>query len=96
MKELQNRVSFLENKINEKERYSLKDCTIIHNLPLLEGSFTRDLLSLFSNVLVVEVNSYDLKAFHPLGVVCNNKLCSVIAKFVFFYLKTEYGDVRNS
>ena len=84
MKEIQNRVSFLKNRINEKKRYSLKDCTIIHNLLLLEGSFTRDLLSLFSNVLVVEVNSYDLKAFHPLGFVCNNKPCTVFAKFVFF------------
>ena len=30
---LQNRVHFLENKVNEMERYSSKDCVILQNLP---------------------------------------------------------------
>ena len=92
IKELQNRVSFLENKVNELERYSSKDCIIIHNLPLMEGSFTDDVLSLFNNVLGVEVNSFDLKAVHPLGVVSNNKPCTVIAKFVYFDLKNRVDE----
>ena len=42
---LQNRVHFLENKINEMERYSSKDCAILQNLPLRSGNFTQDVLA---------------------------------------------------
>ena len=40
----------------------------------------------------VEVNSYDLKACHPLGPVSQNQKCVVIAKFVNFDIKNRiYG-----
>ena len=38
---LQNRVHFLENKVNEMERYSSKDCVILQKLPLRSGNFTK-------------------------------------------------------
>ena len=37
---LQNRVHFLENKVNEMEIYSSKDCVILQNLPVRSGNFT--------------------------------------------------------
>ena len=52
---LQNRVHFLENKVNEKERYSSKDCVILQN----SGNFTQDVLTFFNEVMGVEVNSYE-------------------------------------
>ena len=40
----------------------------------------------------VEVNSYDLKACHPLGPVSQNQKCVVIVKFVYFDIKNRiYG-----
>ena len=86
---LHNRVLFLENKVNELERYSSKDCLIINNLPLLNGDYTKDVLALFNDVLGVEVTAYDLKAVHPLGVVSKNKPCTVITKFVYFDIKNR-------
>ena len=53
---LQNRVHFLENKVNEMERYSSKDCVILQNLPLSSGYFTQDVLAFLNDVMGVEVN----------------------------------------
>ena len=53
---LQNRVHFLENKVNEMERYSSKDCVISQNLPLSSGYFTQDVLAFLNDVMGVEVN----------------------------------------
>ena len=91
--ELQNRVHFLENKVNEMERYSSKDCFILQNLPLRSGNFTQDVLTFFNEVMGVEANSYDLKACHPLhGPVSQNQKCVVIVKFVYFDIKNRiYG-----
>ena len=90
--ELQNRVHFLENKVNEMERYSSKDCVILQNLLLRSGNFTQDVLTFFNEVMGVEVNSYDLKACHPLGPVSLNQKCVVIVKFVYFDIKNRiYG-----
>ena len=44
---LQNQVHFLENKVNEMERYSSKDCFILQNLPLRSGNFTQNVLAFF-------------------------------------------------
>ena len=86
---LQNRVHFLENKVNEMERYSSKDCVILQNLPLHSGNFTQDVLAFFNEV---EVNSYDLKACHPIGPVSQNQKCVVIVKFVYYDIKNRtYG-----
>ena len=90
--ELQNRVHFLEKKNNEMERYSSKDCIILQNLPLRSGNFTQDFLTFFNEVMGVEVNSYDLKACHPLSPVSQNQKCMVIVKFVYFDIKNRiYG-----
>ena len=79
--ELQNRVHFLENKVNEMEI-----------LPLRSGNFTQDVLAFFNEVMGVEVNSYDLKACHSLGPVSQNQKCVVIVKFVYFDIKKRiYG-----
>ena len=48
---LQNRVQFLEKKVNEMERYISKDCVILQNLPLCSGIFTQDVLAFFNDVL---------------------------------------------
>ena len=85
--ELQNRVHFLENKVNEMEGYSSKDCVILQNLPLRSGNFTQDVLAFFNEVMGVEVNSYDLKACHHLGNVNQNQKCLVIVKFVYSDIK---------
>ena len=83
---------FLENKVNEMERYSSKDCVILQNLPLRSGNFTQDVLAFFNEVMGVEVNSCDLKACHPLGPVSQNQKCVVIVKFVYFDIKNRiYG-----
>ena len=84
---LQNRVHFLENKVNEMERYSSKDCVILQNLPLRSGNLTQDVLAFFDEVMGVEVNSYNLKAYHPLGRVSQNQKFVVIMKFVYFDIK---------
>ena len=90
--ELQNRVHFLDNKVNEMEIYSSKDCVILQNLPLRSGNFTQDVLTFLNEVMGVEVNSYDLKACHPLGPVSQNQKCVVIVKFVYFDIKNRiYG-----
>ena len=89
---LQNWVHFLENKVNEMERYSSKDCVILQNLPLRSGNFTQDVLAFFNEVMGVEENSYDLKACHPLGPVSRNQKCAFIVKFVYFDIKNRvYG-----
>ena len=92
---LHNRVLFLENKVSELERYSSKDCPIINNLPLLNGDYTKGVLALFTDVLAVEVTAYDLRAVHPLGVVSENKPCTVITKFVFFEIKNRIRGRKN-
>ena len=43
----------------------------------------------FNVVMGVEVNSYDLKACHPLGPVSQNQKCGVIVKFVYFDIKNR-------
>ena len=86
---LQNRVHFLENKVNEMERYSSKDCVILQNLPLRSGNLTQDVLAFFDEVMGVEVNSYNLKAYHPLGRVSQNQKFVVIMKFVYFDIKKK-------
>ena len=42
---LQNRVHFLEIKVNEMERYSSKKCVILQNLPLRSGNVSQDVLA---------------------------------------------------
>ena len=86
---LQNQVYFLENKVNEMERYSSKDCVILQNLPLRPGNFTQDVLAFFNCVMGVEVNSYDLKTCHTFGPVTQNQKCVVIVKFVYFDIKKK-------
>ena len=44
IRNLSNRVNYLEVKVNELERYSSKDCVIIQNLPMLHGNIIRDVL----------------------------------------------------
>ena len=44
---LNNRVHFLEYKVNEMERYSSKDCVVLQNLPLRSGNFTQHVLAFF-------------------------------------------------
>ena len=74
---LKNWVQFLENKVNEMERHSSKDCVILLKLPLRSRNFTQVVLAFFNEVMVVEVKLYDLKACHPLGPVSQNqKMCS--------------------
>ena len=69
------------------ERYSSKDCVILQNLPLRSGNLTQDVLAFFDEVMGVEVNSYNLKAYHPLGRVSQNQKFVVIMKFVYFDIK---------
>ena len=81
---LQNWYHFLENKLNEMERYSSKDCLILQNLPLSSGNFTHDVSAFFDDVMDVEVNSYD--------PVSQNQKCVVIVRNVFFNVKNRiYG-----
>ena len=47
---LLNRVHFLENKVNEMEIYSSKDCVILQNLPLRSGNFTQDVLAFLTTL----------------------------------------------
>ena len=93
--ELQNRVHLLENKVNEMERYSSKDCVIMQNLPLRSGNFTQDVLTFFNEIMGVEVNSYDLKACHPLGPVSQNQKCVIIVKFVYFEIKNRINGRKK-
>ena len=51
--ELQNWVHFLENKVNEMERYSSKYCVILQNLPLRSGNFTQDALAFCNEIMGV-------------------------------------------
>ena len=86
---------FQENKVNEMERYSSKDCVILQYLPLRFGNFTQDVLAFFNEVMGVEVNSNDLKACHSLGPVSQNQKCVVIVKFVYFDIKNRiYGKKK--
>ena len=85
-------MQFIENKVNEMERYSSKDCVILQNLPFNSGNFTQNVLAFFNEVMGVEVNSYDLKACHPLSPARQNQKCVVIEKFVYFDIKNRiYG-----
>ena len=92
IRNLSNRVNYLEVKVNELERYSSKDCVIIQNLPMLHGNIIRDVLDLFNNILGLDVSDYDLKACHPLGIASRNQKTSVIVKFMYFETKNRvYG-----
>ena len=91
----QNRVNFLEKKVNEMERYSSNDCVILQNLTLYSGNFTQDVLAFFNDVMGVEVNSYDLKACHPLGAVSQNQKHVVIVKFVYFDIRNRIYGRKN-
>ena len=92
IRNLSNRVNYLEVKVNELERYSSKDCVIIQNLLMLHGNIIRDVLDLFNNILGLDVSDYDLKACHPLSIVSRNQKTSVIVKFVYFETKNRvYG-----
>ena len=96
IRNLSNRVIYLEVRINELERYSSKDCVIIQNLSMLHGNIIRDVLDLFNNILGLDVSDYDLKACHPLGIMCRNQKTSVIVKFVYFETKNRvYGRKKS-
>ena len=95
IRNLSNRVNYLEVKVNELERYSSKDCVIIQNLSMLHGNTIRDLLDLFNNVLGLDVSDYDMKASHPLGIVSRNQKTSVIVKFVYFETKNRVYGRKN-
>ena len=49
----------------------------------------------FNEVMGVELNSYDLKACHPLGPVSQNQKCVVIVKFVYFDIKNRIYDRKK-
>ena len=95
VRNLSNRVNYLEVKVNELERYSSKDCVIIQNLPMLHGNIIRDVLDLFNNILGLDVSDYDLKTCHPLGIVSRNQKKSVIVKFVYFETKNRVNGRKN-
>ena len=79
-----------------KWKYIVQKIVILQNIPLRSGNFTQDVLAFFNDVMGLEVNSYDLKACHPLGPVSQNQNCVVIVKFVYFDIKkTEfYGSKK--
>ena len=86
---LQNWVHFLENKVNEMERYRSKDCVVLQNLPLRSGNFNQDVLAFFNKIMGLEVNSYDLKACHPLGFVSQNQKRMISSKICLLRYKKQ-------
>ena len=72
-----------------KWKYIVQKIVILQNIPLRSGNFTQDVLAFFNDVMGLEVNSYDLKACHPLGPVSQNQNCVVIVKFVYFDIKKQ-------
>ena len=87
-------VQFLENKLNDVERYQSQDCIIIRHFPLLSNrNVTEDVVHFVRTVLGVQMDSFALSTCHPLGRKDDARQPpAVIAKFLYFYLKIRIWE----
>ena len=97
LSKLPNEVYYLTAKVNELERYSSEDSILIINLPLLSGSkLVEDVIKLMQNNLQIQVNQFDLIAFHflkPYKSTVDSP--SVRVNFVHFWKKNTLFGHKN-
>ena len=92
---LENKVTDLEIRMSEQERYSSKDCLIVYNPPVTnEGNLWVEMAAFFSSYLDYECTPDLFKACHPLGNFNTAKKKTVIVKFLYFHDKNEIYSRR--
>ena len=93
--DLKNQVQSLEERVNEIEKYSSKDCLIIDNMPLGDSKWNLEIqvCNFLKNYLNYESHPSNFKACHFLGKFeAGKKQPPVIVKFIYFGEKSEiYG-----
>ena len=92
---LSNRITDLEGRVTELEKYSSKDCIIFNNLPIQKSSIPlqQQVCQFLKDYLNFNTSPESFKACHVLGPWNNDRFPpSVIVKFVYFAEKNEiYG-----
>ena len=87
---LQNRVTDLELRMSEQERYSSKDCLIFNNAPITQdGNLWNQMASFITDFMGYKIQPGAFKACHVLGRGHGNKPPAVIIKFLYFHDKNE-------
>ena len=87
---LQNRVTDLELRISEQERYSSKDCLIFNNAPITQdGDLWNQMASFINDFMGYKIQPGAFKACHVLGKGHGDKPPAVIIKFLYFQDKNE-------
>ncbi len=87
---LENRVTDLELRVSEQERYSSNDCLIFTNLPINpdENLWTQT-VKFLQEYMEYPIRLEQFKACHFLGSSQKNKTPPVIVKFLYFHDKNE-------
>ena len=92
---LENRVTDLELRVSEQERFSSKDCVIVQNAPVTaEGDLWAQMAGFFTQYLGYRCNPEAFKACHPLGSFRRDSQKTVIVKFIYFHDKNEIFSRR--
>ena len=95
---LMNRVTDLELRVAEQERYTSKDCVIIENLPWKRNnqSLTDQICLLFQQYLNYTIHPRNIKACHPLANWKNDSYPPpVIVKFIYCDDKNEIYNRKS-
>ena len=93
--QLQNRVTELESRVLEREKYSSKDCLFIENMPKVDGNLplATKVCAFFDLYLNWKSDETNFKACHYLSSPkIGRKSPAIIVKLVYFGEKQEvYG-----
>ena len=92
--QLQNRVTELETRVLETEKYSSKDCQIIENMPEVDGNLplATKVCAFFDLYMNWKTDETNLKACHFLSSLkIGRKPPAIIMNYVYFGEKQVYG-----
>ena len=84
-----------QQKVNDLEQYSRRNCLIVSGLPETSGEDVSRLVKQLGEAAGVEINTIDIDAAHRLGKPSNHKPRNIIVKFTTFVKRQQMYAARK-